>query len=51
MWDFWHLYKRAFNKEQTLNIKQFLSLPELDSSKASEGWLDKWKLSYSIKEK
>ena len=38
-------------KEETTNIKQSLSLPELDDFDASEGWLDKWKLSYGIKEK
>ena len=38
-------------KEETTNIKQSLSLPELDDFNASEGWLDKWKLSYGIKEK
>ena len=32
-------------------IKQSLSLPELDGFKASEVWLDKWKLSHDIKEK
>ena len=34
-----------------MNIKQTLSLPELDGFKASEGWLDKWKLSHGMKEK
>ena len=32
-----------------MNIKQTLSLPELDGFKASEGWLDKWKLSHGTK--
>ena len=34
-----------------MNIKQSLNRPELDGFKASEGWLDKWKLSHGIKEK
>ena len=34
-----------------MNIRQSLSLPELDGFQASEGWLDKWKLSHGIKEK
>ena len=34
-----------------MNIKLSLNLPELDGFKASEGWLDKWKLSHGIKEK
>ena len=38
-------------KEEAMSIKQSLSLPELDGFKASEGWLDKWKLSHGIKEK
>ena len=38
-------------KEEAMSIKQSLNLPELDSFKASEGWLDKWKLSHGIKEK
>ena len=38
-------------KEEAMNIKQSLNLPELDDFKASEGWLDKWKLSHGIKEK
>ena len=38
-------------KEEAMSIKQSLNLPELDGFKASEGWLDKWKLSHSIKEK
>ena len=37
-------------KEEAINIKQSLSLPELDGFKALKGWLDKWKLSHSIKE-
>lgn len=32
-------------------MKQCLNRPELDGFKASEGWLDKWKLSHGIKEK
>ena len=38
-------------KEEAMRIKQSLNLPELDGFKASEGWLDKWKLSHGIKEK
>ena len=38
-------------KEEAMNIKQSLNLPELDGFKASEGWLDQWKLSHGIKEK
>ena len=38
-------------KGEAMNIRQFLNRPELDDSKASEGWLDKWKLSHGIKEK
>lgn len=38
-------------KEEAMNIKQSLNRPELDDFKASEGWLDKWKLSHGIKEK
>ena len=34
-----------------MNIKQSLNRPEFDGFKASEGWLDKWKLSHGIKEK
>ena len=34
-----------------MSIKQSLNLPELDGFKASEGWLDKWKLSHGIKVK
>ena len=34
-----------------MNIKQSLNRPELDGFKASEGWLDKWKLSHGLKEK
>ena len=32
-----------------MNIKQSLGLAELDGLKASEGWLDKWKLDHGIK--
>ena len=38
-------------KEEAMNIKQSLNRPELDGFKASEGWLNKWKLSHGIKEK
>ena len=38
-------------KEEAMNIKQSLNRPELDGFKASEGWLDKWKLSHGIREK
>ena len=38
-------------KEEAMSIKQSLNLPELDGFKASEGWLDKYKLSHGIKEK
>ena len=34
-----------------MNIKDLLSNPDLNDFKASEGWLDKWRLSYSIREK
>eukprot|EP00795_Rhopilema_esculentum_P000468 gene468-10143_t len=34
-----------------MNIKKSLNRPGLDGFKASEGWLDKWKLSHGIKEK
>ena len=34
-----------------MNIKQSLSLPELDGFKTSEGWLDEWKLSHDMKDK
>lgn len=37
--------------EEAMNIKKSLNRPELESFKASNGWLDKWKLSYGIKEK
>ena len=43
--------KGALIKEEAMNIRQSLSLPELDGFKASEGWLDKWKFSHGIKEK
>ena len=33
-------------KEETLNIKDLLSNPDLNYFKTSEGWLDKWKLSF-----
>ena len=38
-------------KEEAMNIKDLLSNPDLNDFKASEGWLDKWKLSYGIREK
>ena len=38
-------------KEGALNIKDLLSNLDLNDFKASEGWLDKWKLSYCIREK
>ena len=38
-------------KEEAMNIKQSLNRSKLDSFKASEGWLDKWKISHGIKEK
>ena len=34
-----------------MDIKQSLSLPELDGFKVSEGWLDKRKLSHGLKGK
>lgn len=37
--------------EEAMNIKESLNRPELASFMASNGWLEKWKLSYSIKEK
>ena len=42
---------RPLLKEKAMNIKESLSLPELYSFKASEGWLDKWKLSHGMKQK
>ena len=42
---------RPLLKEEAMNIKQSLNRPELNGFKASEGWLDKWKLSHGIKEK
>ena len=38
-------------KEEATNIKLSVNLPESDGFKASEGWLDIWKLSHGIKEK
>ena len=38
-------------EQEAINIKQFLSVRELDVFKALEDWLDKWKLSHGIKEK
>ena len=32
-------------------IKDLLNKPDLNDFKASEGWLDKWKLNYKIREK
>ena len=34
-----------------MNIKDLLNTPDLNDFKASEGWLDKWKLSYDKREK
>ena len=34
-----------------MNIKDLLDNPDLHDFKASEGWIDKWKLSYGIHEK
>ena len=34
-----------------MNIKDILKQPDLADFKASEGWVDKWKLSYGIREK
>ena len=34
-----------------MDIKDLLNNPDLNGFKASEDWLDKWKLSYSIREK
>ena len=34
-----------------MNIKDLLNKPDLNDFKASEGWLDKWKHSYGIREK
>ena len=42
---------RPLLKEEAMNIKQSLNRPELNGFKASEGWLDKWKLSHGVKEK
>ena len=38
-------------KEEAMNIKDLLKNPDLNDFKASEGWLEKWKLSYGIREK
>ena len=38
-------------KEEAMNIKDLLNNTDLNDFKASEGWLDKWKLSYGIREK
>ena len=38
-------------KEEAMNIKDLLNNPDLNDLKASEVWLDKWKLSYGICEK
>ena len=46
-----HMRGSQERKEEARSIKQSLNLPELDVFKASEGWLDKWKLSHGIKEK
>ena len=32
-------------------IKDLLNTPDLNDFKVSEGWLDKWKLNYKIREK
>ena len=37
--------------EEAVNIKDLLDNPDLHDFKASEGWIDKWKLSYGIHEK
>ena len=37
--------------EEAMDIKESLNRPELASFTASNGWLEKWKLSYGIKEK
>ena len=38
-------------KEEAMNIKDLLKNPDLNDFKASEGWLEKWKLSYGIRKK
>ena len=38
-------------KEDANNIKEALGLPDLESFKASDGWLDKWKLGHWVREK
>ena len=38
-------------KEETLNIKDLLSNPDLNYFKTSEGWLDKCKLSFGKRRK
>ena len=38
-------------KEEAMNIKDLLNNSDLNDFKASEGWLDKRKLSYGIREK
>ena len=47
----WYLCNGPLLKEEAMNMKQSLNRPELDSFKASDCWLDKWKLSHDIKEK
>ena len=37
--------------EEAMNIKESLNSPELASFTASNGWVEKWELSYGIKEK
>ena len=38
-------------KEEAMEIKKQLNDSELDGFVASDGWLDKWKASYAVKEK
>ena len=38
-------------KEEVMNIKEYLNKEVLNNFKASERWLEKWKLSYGICEK
>ena len=38
-------------EKEAMNIKDLLNIPNLNDFKACEGWLDKWKLSYDIREK
>ena len=38
-------------KEKSMNIKSLLNQSVLENFRASDGWLDKWKLNHGIREK